>query len=121
MGNIVQLDATAAAGAEEVVRLRLLNAFSPERIVRYYKTLLEARKAPAETKKTGGGKCLPDFAVRLAALKDYMDRTHGRSPLRETEPPQLPPLTLEGLVAEAQKYPELRDGLLELLRAVEKC
>ena len=100
---------------EEVLLGRLRTAFTADQIVRCYRSLLLARKTSTDPKKAGLR--VPDHAVRLAALKDYMDRAHGRS-AREADAAPAPPATLTDLVTEAARSASFRASLLEMLEKV---
>ena len=105
----------ASQGPEEILLGRLRTAFTADQIVRCYRSLLLARKTSTDPKKAGLR--VPDHAVRLAALKDYMDRAHGRS-AREADSAPARPVTLEDLVTEAARSASFRASLLQMLEKV---
>lgn len=62
---------------------------------------------------------VPDNQIRLAALKDYMDRVQGRPVERQMIITNEKPASLKDLMEKAKKSPVFRKTLADMLKAMD--
>lgn len=69
--------------------------------------------------RDGERHALPDNQIRLAALKDYMDRVQGRPVERQMIITNERSASLEDLMEKAKKSPVFSKTLADMLKAME--
>jgi hypothetical protein len=95
------------------VQEALEGEFAPQELAGYYRELMQADRIYYD--RHGKEHRAPDHQVRMAALRDYMDRAHGRPPERQLIIHHEEQPSLDGIIKQAQASPVLLDTLIGLL------
>jgi len=94
----------------------LAKALHPFQVVRLYRSLFVARRVYFD--RHGKRHSTPDNAIRLGALKDYMDRVQGRPIERQMLLKAEAPATMDDLIAEAERSPAFAESLLAVVQRI---
>jgi hypothetical protein len=101
----------------ETFQRAIEGVFSEDEIATAYKGLMDADRVYMD--RHGNELRTPDHNIRLAVLKDYLDRTIGRPVERQQILTFQQPATMETLLERIQGSPVLRKTLLEILQQAE--